>query len=146
MPETKVQQQQLRRIARFSFQCTHIPIAFTAQSSTVSSLLISSSPKILPPQKIYPFTITPPLQWIVCPLSCAESVLARKTAHVAISLGWPGRPIGEVKFLIASSVIVDGISGVHTGPGASAFTRMPLLTNWLERPRVKLTMAPLVEV
>lgn len=54
--------------------------------------------------------------------------------------------MGLVNCLIASVDMVEGIRGVQTGPGATAFTRIPLATNWLERPRVKETMAPLVEV
>lgn len=71
---------------------------------------------------------------------------ARNTTQVAISLGCAGRPMGLVNDFCASSSIVAGIRGVHTGPGAMALTRIPLPTNWLLRPRVKDTMAPLVEV
>jgi hypothetical protein len=44
-----------------------------------------------------------------------------------------------------SGSIVDGISGVHTGPGATAFTRTPHSIASLESPFVKPTMAHLVE-
>ena len=37
-----------------------------------------------------------------------------------------------------------GWSGVHTGPGATAFTRMPSPAKALARERVKETTAPLV--
>lgn len=33
-----------------------------------------------------------------------------------------------------------------TGPGATAFTRIPLGASWRERERVNATMAPLVEL
>ena len=56
------------------------------------------------------------------------SELARKTKQVAISLGWLGRPIGAVNWSMASWVMVEGMSGVQTGPGQTALTRMPLLT------------------
>lgn len=46
----------------------------------------------------------------------------------------------------AFSGIVAGISGVQTGPGATALTRMPFPICWLLRPRVKDTMAPFVDV
>jgi hypothetical protein len=36
---------------------------------------------------------------------------------------------------------VDAIRGVQMGPGATAFTLMPLLTSWLDRERVKATCA-----
>lgn len=74
------------------------------------------------------------------------SVEAKKTTHVAISEGCPGRPIGLVNSLIAFSLIVAGMSGVQTGPGATAFTRIPFPTNWLLRPRVKEMMAPFADV
>ena len=90
--------------------------------------------------------MVPPLQWIVCPLRHELSVEARNTTQVAISLGWAGRPMGAVNCFCASSDMVELISGVQTGPGAMAFTRMPLLSCWLLRPRVNETMAPLVDV
>ena len=40
--------------------------------------------------------------------------------------------------------MVDGISGVQIGPGATAFTRMPFLASIPASPAVKLAMAPLV--
>lgn len=63
----------------------------------------------------------------------------------------------------AEVFIVAGISGVQTGgasvndyvagnefhilgPGQTQFTRMPFLTCWLERPLVKATIAPFVDV
>jgi len=95
---------------------------------------------------LYPLTIVPPLGWIVCPLMELLSGLARNTNTVAISLGCDGRPIGAVNCFCASSVIVAAINGVQTGPGATAFTRTPLPTYWFDKPRVKDTIAPLVDV
>ena len=40
--------------------------------------------------------------------------------------------------------MVDGISGVHTGPGATAFTRMPFSIASSESAFVNVTIAPLV--
>ena len=40
--------------------------------------------------------------------------------------------------------MLDAMSGVHTGPGATAFTRMPRGNSAAAKERVKLTMAPLV--
>jgi hypothetical protein len=45
-------------------------------------------------------------------------LLAKKTKQVAISLGCDGRPMGAVNCLMASSLMVAGMRGVHTGPGA----------------------------
>ena len=73
-------------------------------------------------------------------------MLPKNTIQVAISLGCKGLPIGAVNSFIASSFMVAAINGVQTGPGATAFTRIPLLQYILERPRVKEMMAPLVEV
>jgi hypothetical protein len=94
-------------------------------------------------------------------LSCE----ARKTQTVAISTGWDGRPIGvPLNALRLSRLKVEGTRGVQTvdkgqpthtkktvvcepGPGAIAFERIFLEpTSWLDSPREKLTMAPLVEV
>lgn len=47
-------------------------------------------------QPPYPLTTTPPLQWMVCPLMQELSLLARKTAQLAISDGCAGLPIGLV--------------------------------------------------
>jgi hypothetical protein len=44
---------------------------------------------------------------------------------------------------IISSGMVAGISGVHTGPGATEFTRMPFSTRFWPSALVKLTIAPL---
>jgi hypothetical protein len=86
------------------------------------------------------------LQWIVCPLMHALSAEAKNTTHVAILLGRAGPPIGLTNCFCASSLNVDGTSGVHTGPGAMALTRTPLAPScWLLRPRVKDTMPPLVD-
>ena len=45
----------------------------------------------------------------------------------ASSAGWPGRPAGvcSPKPSTWSGGIVDGMSGVQIGPGATLFTRMP---------------------
>lgn len=93
-----------------------------------------------------PLTMVPPLQWIVCPLIHELSDEARNTTQVAISLGCAGRPIGAVNCFCCLVPIVELISGVQTGPGAIVLTRMPLLSCWLLRPRVKEMIAPLVDV
>src|ERR687893_1584633 len=65
----------------------------------------------------------------------------------ANSLGWPARPSGVSlpKLFTFSSGMVEGISGVQIGPGATAFTRIPLLPSIWAKPAVKLETAPLVE-
>ncbi len=91
-------------------------------------------------------TITPPFGCKLCPDIKLLSALARNTKQVATSDGWPGLPIGLVKDFCASSFIVAGMSGVQIGPGQTAFTLIPCSICWFERPRVKATIAPLVEV
>jgi hypothetical protein len=56
------------------------------------------------------------------------------------------RPIGlcSPKRATFSSGNDIGISGVHTGPGATALTRIPFSINSLARPFVNVTIAPLV--
>ena len=96
---------------------------------------------------IYELTTTPPLGCKLCPLIILLSWLAKNTKQVAISLGWPGLPIGvALNWSMAYDFMVLGIRGVHTGPGHTALTRMPKGICWLWRPRVKETMAPLEEV
>lgn len=54
-----------------------------------------------------------------------ESSDARNTYEVAISSGSPARPIGvaDPKLAFISGVgVEEGMSGVHTGPGATART------------------------
>jgi len=68
------------------------------------------------------------------------------TYAVANSAGWPARFIGTCfpKFVTASSGMVEGISGVQIGPGATALTRMPLPASIWASPPVKFWIAPLV--
>ncbi|MNY49994.1 hypothetical protein D3C86_1854660 [compost metagenome] len=47
--------------------------------------------------------------------------------------------------LTSSAEKLDGISGVHTGPGATLLTRIPLSASDRERERVNVTIAPLVD-
>ncbi|CAM5735458.1 hypothetical protein STENM223S_11005 [Streptomyces tendae] len=69
---------------------------------------------------------------------------ARNTYACAISAGWAGRPMGACLPNSAVSGSVAGISGVHTGPGATALTRMPRSISICASPCVKVTMAPFV--
>lgn len=78
-----------------------------------------------------------------------ESTDARNTTAVAISTGCPGLPIGVVvpKFSSDSLPIVAGGRGAHTGPGATALTRIERFpTIWFDSARVNATIAPLVEL
>ena len=65
---------------------------------------------------------------------------------VASSAGCPGRFIGTFlpKFATVSGSIVEGISGVQIGPGATQLARMPLSASNYARPAVKFWMAPFV--
>jgi hypothetical protein len=103
-------------------------------------------PPFQPPSLLYDPTITPPLGCKLCPLINPLSLPARNTKQAATSLGCPGLPIGLVNSFCAWSLMVAGISGVQIGPGHTQFARMPLPTCWLDRARVKATMAPLVAV
>ena len=47
-----------------------------------------------------------------------------------------------LRLLTISSGKDDTTKGVHTGPGAMQFTRMPLEIRWEDKPFVKVTMAP----
>ena len=49
------------------------------------------------------------------------------------------------KLFTFSSGIVDGISGVHTGPGATAFTRMLRFMELFDSAFVKFTIAAFVD-
>jgi len=66
---------------------------------------------------------------------------------VATSIGWASRCIGASlpNFATSLGLKLDVMSGVHTGPGAIPFTRIPFLTRLVERLRVKLTIAPFVD-
>ena len=52
---------------------------------------------------------------------------------------------GVRKLFTLSGGMVEGISGVQIGPGATAFTRIPFSPSICARPAVKLETAPLVE-
>ena len=65
----------------------------------------------------------------------------------ASSAGWAARPnrVCAPNCFTFSLGIVEGMSGVQTGPGATALTRTPCLIARPASERVKLTMAALVE-
>src|SRR5690242_10198530 len=64
----------------------------------------------------------------------------------ASSAGCPARPSGTLspKLFTFSGGIVDGISGVQMGPGATLFTRIPLSPNNCARLAEKFAIAALV--
>ena len=68
------------------------------------------------------------------------------TYAVASSAGWPGRFIGYFapKLDVVFRLIVDGMSGVQIGPGATAFARIPFSARSWAKPAVKFWIAPLV--
>ena len=74
----------------------------------------------------------------------------RATWGVAASAGaeGPGKLYSDwnclPKFSTASSDMVEEMSGVQIGPGATAFARMPLSARICASPAVKFWIAPLV--
>jgi hypothetical protein len=48
------------------------------------------------------------------------------------------------KSATSSGLKLDGMSGVHIGPGATPFTLIPSFTSALASERVKVTIAPRV--
>ena len=64
----------------------------------------------------------------------------------ALSAGWAGRSkrVFFPKFFTFSRGMVEGIKGVHTGPGATPLTRTPFLIAISARVTVMLAMAALV--
>ena len=71
---------------------------------------------------------------------------ARNTKAGAISSGCAGRFIGVSlpNFETRSASLSAGLSGVQTGPGATALTRMPLSIRCVASERTKAWMPPLV--
>ena len=91
--------------------------------------------------------ISPPLGCSTCPVIYEASSLARNRKEVATSFGSPARFIGvslpnsETSFLER----VEAISGVHIGPGATAFTRIPFFARFADKLLVNERMAPFVD-
>ena len=91
-------------------------------------------------------SVYPPLTGKISPVMkldiCGE---ARNKYAGAISSGCAGRPI---LVFVPNDSILDGLSlgfsGVHTGPGATAFTRIPNGARLPESARVKLCIPPFV--
>ena len=77
----------------------------------------------------------------VVQLACGD---ARKTWAGAISAGCAGRPSTDCLPNSVVSGMVAGISGVHTGPGATALTRIPSDATSCAGPWVKVTITPFV--
>ena len=76
----------------------------------------------------------------------ARAIEAKKDIRRSY-FGWLGRPFESrvtAKRLNFDLGIVDGISGVHTGPGATPFTRMLWFADSLAIPLVRFTSAALV--
>ena len=71
---------------------------------------------------------------------------ARNTYAGEISSGCAGRPmsLSLPKSATSSAGLSAGLSGVHTGPGATQFTRMPRSSRLLASDSVKAWIAPLV--
>src|SRR5690606_4746135 len=73
--------------------------------------------------------IRPPVAGTVAPETYDAAGLARNTYTGAISAGWPGRPSGVLVPNFSWSGIVLGSNGVQIGPGATAFTRIPVFSS-----------------
>ena len=71
---------------------------------------------------------------------------ARNIKAGATSAGWPARPSGvsEPNVVRSSPSLVAGCSGVQIGPGATAFTLIPLGPRSLARLTVMLLIAAFV--
>ena len=89
----------------------------------------------------------PPSQWIVVPVTQAESPVARKTAHPAVSSGTPKRPNGihwATRSWCSGAIHSDGrICFVSVVSGAIALTRIPDGPSSRARLRVKPSMPSL---
>ena len=88
--------------------------------------------------------MSPPLGCKTCPVICAEASLARNKKLGAISSDVALRCSGGLSVSSSSSPKVFYVSGVATGPGATAFTRIPLGLACRANDLVNDTMAPLV--
>ena len=88
----------------------------------------------------------PPVTAIVAPDVKLDSGSASMTYAEASSAGWAGLFIGVClpKLRTASSGRVDGMSGVQTGPGATALARIPFSARSWANPAVKFWIAPFV--
>ena len=75
-----------------------------------------------------------------------DSSLARKSAPFTISRGFASRPIGQWirrrSSAAGSSPKIRSSSGVSTGPGQSALTRIPCRANWTASSRLRARTAP----
>src|SRR4051812_36849935 len=99
---------------------------------------------------LQPPVVSPPITGSTMPVMYEESASeARNTYAGAISSGCAGRPIGfDLPNSATFSGVMpasEGLSGVHTGPGATALTRMPFLTSSEPRVLVSALIAPLVD-
>src|SRR5215207_9972612 len=90
--------------------------------------------------------VRPPVTPITSPVMYEASGDARNTNAGASSRGCAGQPksVSAPNFRAFSAGIVEGISGVQTGPGATAFTRIPCLDTNFARAFVKPIMAAFV--
>jgi hypothetical protein len=91
--------------------------------------------------------LEPPIAGTISPVMSLEQMgEARKTYNGESFSGCAGRFIGTSAPNCATSFAGEsaGLSGVHTGPGAIAFTRIPLSSRLSESDRVKAWMPPFV--
>src|ERR1051326_2713859 len=133
---------QPRRYLRVKVRQAEIAIVFEFTARTPKSVL-----RHMASETPYPFTTVPPFGCSTWPVMNEESSDARNTYEGAISSGSPARLRGTSapNFSTFSGGNVDGIRGVQTGPGATAFTRIPFSASDNASDRVNATIAPLVE-
>ena len=86
---------------------------------------------------------------LICPPATLIGSCVAAAAGSPIAIGGQNlhaRPSGAFSPKCSTSCgsKLAGISGVHTGPGATALTRMPRLINCCDRERVNATIAPFV--
>ena len=96
-----------------------------------------------------PPVVSPPITCSTVPVMYDESAFeARKTYAGASSSGCAARFIGlsapNLPAFSAVSPLSDGLSGVHTGPGATALTRIPRSSRSIASDFVKALTAPFV--
>ena len=91
-------------------------------------------------------TSFPPVTPYTSPVTKRDSFDARNTNTGAISTGCAARSneVSCPNFSTFSFGIVDGMRGVHTGPGATAFTRTPRSMAICDSAFVKLMIAAFV--
>src|SRR4051794_38975738 len=93
-----------------------------------------------PRRLVQPAVVSPPSSVSTSPVTYDESAFDAKYTYAgAISSGCAGRFIGwsAPNFFTLVASASEGLSGVHTGPGATQFTRIPRSTRFWANDFVK---------